>query len=65
MLNLKLTLNESTNKKLVTANKLKFKSKKEMELVFNSANDLSYFVFLIKRLFLTSTQKNLATGVQQ
>ena len=62
---LKLSLNEDTNKVLVTANKLKFKSKKEMELIFNTPGDFSHFIFQIKRLVFNSTKKNLVTGLQQ
>ena len=56
---LKLNMNVTTNKKMVSENKLKFKNKKEMELIFNCKSDFGVFIFNIKRLFFNSTKKNL------
>ena len=60
---LKLNMNVSTNKKLVSENKLKFKNKKEMELIFNSQTDFRSFIFNIKRLFYNLTKKDLTLSM--
>ncbi len=56
---LKMNININVNKKLVSDNKLKFKNKKEMELIFNSKSDFVVFIFNIRKLFYNLTKKNL------
>ena len=54
-----MLLNVNVNKKLVSENKLKFKNKKEMELIFNSKSDFGVFIFNIRKLYNNSTKNNL------
>lgn len=56
-------MNVVVNKKLVTDNKLKFKNKKDMELIFNNKYDFGVFIFNIKRLYYNSTKKYLTLGI--
>lgn len=56
---LKIRINTSTNKKIVTESKYTFKNKSNTEFMFDNEQKMNLFIFQIKRLYFLHTKKYL------